>query len=167
MKSNRYFLLLAAIFGVAIFSLSGCAAKEQVAEAPASSAKVATSTTSATTTATATNAPAVAVAWSDLQGLSYDSRTHFFAGLKQHEAAVGAQISELTAKRAAMKSTTDTKGWDFAMKEMTDSQSYLHEMGEALNQATAETWDQQRDKVGQAWNRAQAAFEKVTASTTT
>ena len=65
-----------------------------------------------------------------------------------------------------MKTTTDTKGWDFAMKEMEDARSALHSIGTELSQATPETWNQEKDKVGQAWVRTQEAYDKVKSSTT-
>jgi hypothetical protein len=167
MKTNHYCRLVAVVFGVAVFYLGGCAAKEQVAETPELSAKFVTSTTSATTTAAAPATAAVAIVWTDLQGLPYDMRAQLFTGLKHLETNVDGQFVELTAKRAAMKSTTDTKDWDFAMKEMADARTYLHSMIEGLNQASTETWNQQRDKVGQAWERVQAAYDKVKSSTTT
>jgi len=104
--------------------------------------------------------------WSDIKDCTYDMRAQFFAGLKQLEARVDVQISELTAKRAAMKSTTDTKDWDFAMKEMNDSRTYLKSVGDELNKASTETWTQQKETVGQAWVRTQEAYDKVKSSTT-
>jgi hypothetical protein len=82
------------------------------------------------------------------------------------EAAVDAQIVELTARRAAMTSKTDTKDWDFAMKEMIESCAYFKSTGDTLADATPETWPQGKDKVGGAWERTQAAYTKVKSSTT-
>jgi len=52
------------------------------------------------------------------------------------------------------------------MKEMGDARSALKSMGEELSKATPETWDQEKDKVGQAWVRTQEAYDKVKSSTT-
>jgi hypothetical protein len=93
-------------------------------------------------------------------------RAQFFAGLKRLEAIVDDQMSSLTARRAAMKSTANTKDWDFAMKEMGDARSYLKSMGEELSKASPETWAQEKDKVGQAWVRTQEAYDEVKSSTT-
>jgi hypothetical protein len=82
------------------------------------------------------------------------------------ETTIDRQVVELTEKRAAMKGTVAVKDWDFAMKEMNDARTYLKSMGDEAAKATAETWDQQKAKVGQAWKRAQAAYEKVQLSTT-
>jgi hypothetical protein len=177
MKTNRFINLITAAFGFAAFSTAGCAEKEKMAEAPLPRAKVVATTTVTTpgpgpttavpVAATATASPEVVSAqWIDIKDYTYDMRVQFFAGLKRLEARVDDQIRELTAKRAAMKSTTDTKGWDFAMKEMGDARSYLKSMGEELSKATPETWDQEKDKVGQAWVRTQEAYDKVKSSTT-
>lgn len=104
--------------------------------------------------------------WSDIKDCTYDARAQFFAGLKRLEAKVDEQIAELTAKRAAMNSATGTEDWDFAMKEMRDAQSYLKSVGVELSKANAETWNQQKDTVGRAWERTQAAYGKVKSSTT-
>jgi hypothetical protein len=112
-------------------------------------------------TAAAEAAPAK---WSDIQDLGYEARPQFFAGLKRIEAAVDRQISELTAKRATMN--RDTTDWDFAMKEMNDARAYLEAMGVEAGSATAELWEQQKAKIGDAWRRTQTAYDKVKASTT-
>lgn len=49
---------------------------------------------------------------------------------------------------------------------MNDSRGYLKSMGDEAAKATAEIWDQQQAKVGQAWVRPQAAYEKVKMTTT-
>lgn len=104
--------------------------------------------------------------WDDIKDCSYDARAQFFVGLQRLEAKVDVQINELTAKRAAMSSSADTKAWDFAMKEMGDARSYLKSVGKELEKASAETWDQQKNTVGGAWVRTQKAYDKVKASTT-
>jgi hypothetical protein len=170
MKTNRFTNLIAAAFGLAAFSTAGCTEKEKIAEAPLPPAKAGATTVpgpAITVPVAAPASPDVASAnWADIKDNTYDMRDQFFAGLKRLEAKVDDQISELTAKRAAMKSTTDTKDWDFAMKEMEDARSALKSIGVELSKATPETWNQEKDKVGQAWVRAQEAYDKVKSSTT-
>lgn len=173
MKTYRLTHLIAAAIGLAAFSTAECAEKEKTADAtlpPAKDVATAPATTTASDSATAVPVAATpdvaSVKWSDVKDYTYDQRVQFFAGLKRLEARVDDQISELTAKRAAMKSTTNTKDWDFAMKEMGNARSYLKSTGEDLGKATPETWAQQQDKVGQAWVRTQEAYAKVKASTT-
>ncbi len=168
MKTNRFLNLAGAAFGLAAFSTVGCAEKEQTAQTALPSAKA----TPAVSGKAAVPVPAALVfdaspaRWSDIKDLNYDSRARFFDGLMRLETRLAGQVSELTARRAAMNSSIDTKPWDFAMKEMGDSRSYLKDMGDNLNKATAETWAQEKDKVGQAWTRTQAAYDKVKSSTT-
>jgi hypothetical protein len=171
MKTNRFTNLVIVAFGLAAFSVTGCSKEERTAATPLPPAKDVAATTvpgPATTVpvAATTNPDAASARWSDIKACTYDMRTQFFAGLNRLEAKVDDQISELTAKRAAMKSTTDTNEWDFAMKEMEDARSYLKSMGEELRRATPETWGQEKDKVGQAWVRTQEAYAKVKSSTT-
>jgi hypothetical protein len=175
MKTNRFTNLITAAFGLAAFSTAGCAEKEKIADAPLPPAKAAATTTvttavpGPTTTvpvAPTANPDVASAQWADIKEITYDQRAQFFAGLKRLEARVDDQISELTAKRAAMTSTANTKDWDFAMKEMVNARSYLTSTGEELSKATPETWDQQKDKVGLAWVRTQDAYAKVKSSTT-
>jgi hypothetical protein len=175
MRTNRFIHLLTAAFSLAAFSTAGCARKEPVADAPVPPAKDVTTTTATpavpgpTTTVQVAAVASTDVAfagWMAIKDCTYDMRAQFFAGLIRLEARVDGEIGELTAKRAAMKSTANTKDWDFAMKEMEDARSYLKSVGEELVKATPETWEQEKEKVGQAWVRAQEAFAKVKSSTT-
>jgi hypothetical protein len=153
MKTNSLFPLLAAAFCFVVLNRAGCAEKETPTGA----------------TPPADNAPLPApagVQWSDIKDRTFDQRDLFFAGLKHLEARVDEQITELTAKRATMKGITDTKEWDFAMKEMVNARSALRSTGEVLAKAGRETWDEEKDRVGQAWVRTQDAFAKVKSSTT-
>jgi hypothetical protein len=171
MKTNRFSHLITAALGLAAFSTAGCSEKEKTADMTATPASDASTTPAPAPAASAPVANAAAAdtasaKWIDIKDCTYDTRAQFFAGLKALEARVDGQVAELTAKRAAMPSTTDTKDWDFAMKEMTDSRAYLTSMGEELGKATPDTWNQEKDKVGQAWVRTQDAYGKVKASTT-
>lgn len=104
--------------------------------------------------------------WSDIKELSFDQREQFVAGAARLEARVDAQITELTARREAMKSTADTKDWDFSMKALVDARSYLKGMSEEATKATPQNWAQSKDRVGRAWVRTQEAYAKVKTSTT-
>jgi hypothetical protein len=80
-------------------------------------------------------------------------------------AKLDAQISELKAKRAGL--TTDTKDWDFAMKEVDDSRALLTDRMNTLGKATTpETWNDAKDKIGEAWHRSQLAVDKMNSTRT-
>jgi hypothetical protein len=169
MKTNHRLPLAAVVIGLAIFPSAGCAEKEKAANPAPVTAKESAATAPAVEPAPAPKAATVDAAsakWADIKDLTYDAREQFFTGFNQLEARVDAQISELAARRAAMKSTADTKDWDFAMKEMGNARAYLKSAGEELGKATPQTWDQQKDKAGQAWVRTQEAYGKVKSSTT-
>ena len=102
--------------------------------------------------------------WASIDDCTYDTRAQFFAGLSQLETTVDRQIRELTAKRAAMKpiaKAIDYTEWDLAMKEMQNARSYLQATATELRKATPDIWNQEKDKVGQAWARTQDACEGV------
>ena len=175
MKTNRVPQLILVVFGFAVFSTVGCTQTKNATEVPSSPANNATKNTAitiapaptATVQVATTASPDVASArWSGIEDDTFDMRAQFLAGLNEMEARVDDQASALTTKRAAMKNTTDTKDWDFAMKEMEAARSYLKSMNEELNNATPETWNQEKDKVHQAWARTQKAYENVESSTT-
>jgi hypothetical protein len=171
MKTNFYTLITTVALSLTVFSTVGCAEKDKTSDAPLPPAKEVASSSridpnSPAQMAALATADIASAKWSDIKDCTYDMRAQFFTGLKQLELRVDGQINELTAKRAAMKSTTDTKNWDFAMKEMNDSRSYLKSVGDELNKASPETWTQQKETVGLAWVRTQAAYDKVKSSTT-
>lgn len=104
--------------------------------------------------------------WTGIKDITFDARAGFFSGCTRLAARLDVQISELVARRAAMKADANTKDWDFAMKELTNARSYLTGTGELAAKATPESWAQDKDRVGQAWLRAQNAYARVKASTT-
>jgi len=174
-KRIRILPLLGGVLSVAALAAAGCSKHETGAGAmtpPAQNTPAAVAADRAAAQGTvasgalANNAMAAAVSWTDLETLTFERRSEFMAGCQQMEATVDRQLAELTAKRAAMKGTVAVKDWDFAMKEMNDARTYLKSMGDEAAKAKVETWDQQKAKVGQAWKRAQAAYEKVQLSTT-
>jgi hypothetical protein len=116
--------------------------------------------------ADATSGDASSARWTDIKEHAHDRRTEFFAGLKRLEARLQGQTAELVAKRATMNGATDTREWDFAMKELEAAQSYFIAVGAEITKASRETWDQEKDKVGRAWVSTQDAYAKVKRSTT-
>ncbi|HVU18901.1 MAG TPA: hypothetical protein VHD32_18495 [Candidatus Didemnitutus sp.] len=108
----------------------------------------------------------VSPSWTKIADCNYDARGRFFTGLQDLEAKADAQIRELDAKRRAMPSTVDTKDWDFQMKNMVEARAYLKDMDSELRKAGPDTWDEQKARVGYAWDRVQDAYAQVKASTT-
>jgi hypothetical protein len=104
--------------------------------------------------------------WVDLKDYTFAQRDALLAGLAGMVTRVDAQIEELKTKRAAMTASTRTADWDFAMKEMHNARANLKFACDELGKATAETWSQQRERVGQAWERTQSAYSAVKSSTT-
>jgi len=169
MKTNRLTLFISLLASATVLSVLAYAGKTPPTDAvPAP--KEPTVTITAPPAAAPVPVPAApdytSTRWSDIQDLSYDQRSQFFAGLKRLEAIVSAQVIELTAKRATMNAAANTKDWDFAMKEMLNAQVSLSSAGQELSRSNPEMWSQQREKVGQAWIRTQEAYKKVRSSTT-
>jgi hypothetical protein len=103
--------------------------------------------------------------WSDIKNDTYDQRAHFSAGAGRMLVKLDGEIGDLRAKRAAM--TTDTKDWDFAMKDVDDSRALLVGRIENLAKAdTPDTWSDAKDKIGDAWHRSQQAVDKMNTTRT-
>jgi hypothetical protein len=103
--------------------------------------------------------------WVEIKGDTYDQRAHFIAGVERLSAGLDHEIALLKAKRAGM--TTDTKDWDFAMKEVEDSRSVLTSRTTELAKVnTPEAWVAARDGIGEAWSRSQLAVDKMNTTVT-
>jgi hypothetical protein len=175
MRTNYSSTFTTVALGLAVFSIVGVAQKAQTPTASVPPTKDVVSATvpatvpesASTVQVAATASPDLAIAqWGDIKDCTYDMRARFFAGLSRLEARVDRQISWLAARRAAMPSRANTQDWDFAMTEMQNARSSLKSMGEELGKAAPDIWNQEKDRVGEAWVRTQAAFDGVKSSTT-
>ncbi len=109
--------------------------------------------------------PADPQIWTSIKTDKYDQRAHFRDGVERMAARLDRQIAELRAKRAAM--TTDTKDWDFSMKAIDESREALASKIQMLLKAdTPDTWSDAKDKIGEEWNRAEAAVDKMNSTVT-
>jgi hypothetical protein len=104
--------------------------------------------------------------WASIKDYTFDQRSDFVAGASVMEATLASQVAELNTKRAALPSTVDTKEWDFAMKNLMDAQSYLKSTVDEAGRTTPEYWNQEKDKVDQAWQKAEESFDTVRTATT-
>jgi hypothetical protein len=104
--------------------------------------------------------------WASIKDYTFDQRSDFVAGAGVLEASLASQVAELNTKRAALPSTVDTKEWDFAMKNLMDAQSYLKSTVDEAARSTPEYWNQEKDKVDQAWQKAEENFDTVRTATT-
>jgi hypothetical protein len=170
MKTTPFLLfLVASALGLAVFCTVGFADKETQTENPSPTGNVVATTTATTSVSGPSTADGSNInppQWANIEGFTYEMKAQCLDDLKTLEAELASQISRLTAKRAAMKSTTDTKEWNLAMKEMENAEDYLKFTVAKLGHATPETWEQEKEKVHQAWLRTQEAYAKVNSSTT-
>ena len=103
--------------------------------------------------------------WIDIKGDTYAQRAHFASGVERLSSFFDKQIALLKAKRAKM--TTDLKDWDFAMKEVDESRSFLtSRMTELAHAASPEAWASAKEKIAEAWERSQAAVDKMNTTVT-
>jgi hypothetical protein len=114
----------------------------------------------------ATPEAATGAHWSDIKSDTYDQRAHFATGVTRLTARLNDEISQLNAKRATM--TTDTKDWDFAMKDVMESRDlFVSRATEISKTTTPEAWSDAKDKLGEAWHRAREALDKMHTTVTT
>jgi hypothetical protein len=111
-------------------------------------------------------ASASSAQWVDLKDYTYAERDSLLPGLPGMLARVDTQIEELKARRATTTESTRAADWDFAMKEIQRARTALKAACDELGKATSETWNQQRDRVGEAWERTQNAYGAVRSNTT-
>ncbi len=98
--------------------------------------------------------------WSSIKSDTYDQRDHFSHGADRLLVRLDEQIRILKAKRAAM--TSDTKDWDFNMKEVDDSRVLLKgRLSDLAKADTPDAWADVKDKIGEAWRRSQVAVDKM------
>ncbi len=103
--------------------------------------------------------------WSDIRNDTYAQRDHFREGAKRLSAWLDHEIAALKAKRAGM--TTDTKDWDFAMKEVLDSRDYMaSRMDELAKTTTEDAWNSAKDNFAEAWKRSQLAVDNMNTTNT-
>ena len=104
-------------------------------------------------------------AWQSIQYHTYEKRQEFNAVFARMVAKLDAEIRTLNEKRANMKN--DTREWDFAMKELNNARADVQSKITDLSRVnTAEAWTEARDRLGLAWDRAEAAIRAVRTSTT-
>jgi hypothetical protein len=104
-------------------------------------------------------------AWRNIQDLSYDKRQEFTAVFSRMVAKLDDDIRALNEKRATMKN--DPREWDFAMKELNNARADVQSKVTELSRVnTPDNWTVARDRLGVAWDRAQAAVQAVRRSTT-
>lgn len=103
----------------------------------------------------------IAAQWDEIKDCSSVMRDQFFAGLQQLEACVDGQINELAARRATARDPGAMKEWELAANEMNNARFFLSAMGEKLRTAVPENWEQQKQKVGLAWMKAQEIWART------
>ncbi|HEY5227808.1 MAG TPA: hypothetical protein VIJ19_04660 [Opitutaceae bacterium] len=104
--------------------------------------------------------------WASIKDYTFDQRSDFAAGAAVMEASLASQVAELNTKRAALPPSVDTKEWDFAMRNLMDAQSYLKSTVDEAGRTSPEFWNQEKDKVDQAWQKAEENFDAVRTATT-
>lgn len=167
MNQNHRRRTIIAILGLAAFSTLGYAVNEKpgLVVLPPTHAVVTMTVVEAAPSAspafgfTTVARPDVDSArWNEIKDQSYASRPRFIAGLKQMEQRVGDQLNELRMNRASIKVSSANPNADLAIRELGYARSYLKYMGEELNKATPQNWNQQKAKVGEAWVRTQEFY---------
>ncbi len=113
----------------------------------------------------ATPAPSADDPWNVIKDYTFQKRADFTAGAGRLTGKLAAQIREFKEKRASVPESS-VKDWDFAMKDLAEAEVSLKSAIADLGDATSETWTQLKERVGDAWQRAKTACDKVRASTT-
>lgn len=170
MKTNRFIRLISMVHVFIAWAAAGYAADTSAAQnvVPPSNAVVAITVMNigdgptAVPGQAAPNRPASGPAqWEEIKDLNYEMRATFFAGLQRLETKLSTQIIELNAQRANLKNPTEIKNREFALQQLEFARSYFHSLRESLGHVTPATWEQQKDKIGQAWANIQSTYTKL------
>ena len=108
---------------------------------------------------------AVADSWDSIKDYTYEKRVEFTASFDRMTAKMDDQTRDMKAKAATL-SDTATKDRDQAMLDFTKARADFKSSLADLGNATADTWADSKEKVGQAWQKRDAAFATETASAT-
>lgn len=156
MKTYRNLLLLAAVASPAALFLSSCSK---------------TDTTSTTVDKVQADAKAVATdvktaasdSWDAIKDFTFERRSDFSTGIDKMCKQLDDGTRELRAKVASAPDAV-SKDRVAAVKEYDDARADLKSRLSDLDKATADTWADAKAGVVKAWNRVQAAFDKVKSS---
>jgi hypothetical protein len=180
MKINRLNqLFCATALSSVVFLAVGCSDKKTMTDASASAdkpapavlpvapnpASTALAPDAAAPMAVAADEPgAAADGWAAIKDDTFAQRTHFSAGMQTMKSGMDDQIATMTAKHGTMKDSMNGSMMDGAMTEVTAARTNLQSTSDKLDQATADTWTNDKEMVAQAWMRMQSACTKAQSS---
>ena len=157
MKTSHSLLLIAALSPAAIL-LSGCAKADAVQQA-------AQTTKAAAKDIVADVKTAAVDSWDSIKDYTYQKRNDFADTLNRMASKYDADIREMNAKVKDLPEAAAEER-DRALKEFNEANIYLKSLLMDLRTGTADTWDNAKKKVAEAWEHVQAAYEKVKARPT-
>ena len=158
MKHTRSLLLLIVLGPIAAL-LSSCSKNDGV--------QTAVQKTKAATKDIAADIKAVALdSWDSIKDYTYDKREDFAAGLERMADKHDADLATLNAKLTGLPDDA-AKQRDRAVKEFKEARTNLKSELASLRASTADTWAEAKESAAQSWQRVQAAYEKIKASSTT
>ena len=152
MKTAHSFLFIAAL-SPAVILLSSCAKNDGVQQA-------AQSTKAAARELAADVKAAVSDSWDNIKDYTYEKRDDFAASLDRMAGKLDANIQEMNAKLTGLPDAA-AREQDRAVKEFNAARAQLKSRLADLRSGTADTWVDAKGKVVQAWQRMQAAYDKV------
>jgi hypothetical protein len=150
-------LTLIAVIGPVALVQSGCTKND--ATAPLTGQN-----TNANATDVAVDAP-ISDSWARIKDYTYERRVEFTASFDRMTARMDDKTREMQAKVANIPDDA-AKDRDHAMNDLSEARTDLKSRLTDLGNATAATWADAKEKVGQAWQKVNAAFDKATSSST-
>ncbi len=96
--------------------------------------------------------------WAEIKDDTFAQRTHFSAGLQMMESDMDGRIASMNTKMGGGSMMSAT------MSEVAGARTNLQFTSDKMDRATADTWANDKNRVGQAWVRMQAACTKAQSS---
>ena len=102
-------------------------------------------------------------AWDNIKDYTYEKREDFATGVDRMSDKKDTDLRAMNAKFAGLPDET-AKARDRAVKDYNEARAGLKTDLAELRASSVDTWAAAKEKTNQAWQRVQATYDKVTAS---
>lgn len=163
MNSRHYITLLAATLASSL--IIGCSPekKETPSSSQTTSEKAETVVKNSTETVkevAADTHDAIADTWDSIKDATYDERVDFSNSIASMATSIDNNIDALGEKTGTL-SEEAKESWNNGMENLREARDDLNEKLENLGDATADTWDEAREEVSDAWTRVELAYNNL------
>lgn len=158
MKSSHHIAVIA-VFVSALCALSGCKPKESQTPPATTIGSAPTQGTPAAVPPSLADDP-LATTWASIKDATYEERADFRDRVDHLSDVMDRRMDELVAK-AGNASGEAREKWNQGVTEFEAARADLDQRLESFKDTSAETWDEAREGVADAWERVQNAYREL------